>query len=78
MYFINFIVQMPAVKHPGQRTVLELTNYETSHQDSEFIRVHIFGNASKGKKVITSLLIVKTHLESGAIAFPISLTQTRQ
>ena len=51
MYLINFTVQIPAVKYPGQWTVLELTNYETSHQDAEFIRVHVFGNASKGKSL---------------------------
>ena len=56
MYLINFIVQMPAVKHPGQRTVLELTNYELSHQHSEFIRVHVFGNASESEKFISSLV----------------------
>ena len=56
MCFINFTVQMPAVNNPGQQTVLELTNYETSHQDSEFIRVHIFGNASEDEKFISSLL----------------------
>ena len=28
--------------------VLKLTNYKTSHQDSKFIRIHVFGNASKG------------------------------
>ena len=56
MYLINFIVQMAAVKHPGQRTVLALTNYETSHQGSEFISVHVFGNASDSEKFISSLL----------------------
>ena len=56
MYHINFIVQMRAVKHPGQRTILQLTNYETSYQDSEFIRIYVFGNASEGEKFISSLL----------------------
>ena len=55
VYFINFIVQMPAVKHPGQRTVPKLTNYKTSHQDSEFIRVHVFGNASESESLFPAL-----------------------
>ena len=29
---IEFVIQLSAMKHPSQRTVLELTSYKWSHQ----------------------------------------------
>ena len=52
---LGLIVEMSAVKAPAQQAVMELTNYKTAYQSSDFIRFNVFGNAGEDDKFLSGL-----------------------